>query len=99
MKQILFNVMTDYTKNLCSNIDQPDCFGQECACVSCVMWEEWGFCVEYPCEFCEGPVDIRCYPEEIAKQLAAICGAEITSHYGEDDEFTALDTPCQETGS
>ena len=80
--------------NICRNQNHPECNGEYCACVACVMWEEWGFCVEHPCEFCEGPVVIRCQPEEVAAQLSAIAQAEPVSFDGEDDEFTKLDNTC-----
>lgn len=69
----------------CKNPDHQEYNGEYCACVGCVMWDEWGFCIEHPCDFCEGPVDIRCFPEEVEAQLSAIAQTAPVSFDGEDD--------------
>mgnify|MGYP001614046113 CR=1 len=50
---------------LCGYPLHPEYNSQFCACAGC---RPVGFCVDDPCAVCEGPVKIRCRPEENEKK-------------------------------
>jgi hypothetical protein len=65
----------------CNNPDYPEFHEMDCACMDChPLW----YCVDDPCQYCEGPVPEYCNAETVLKEIEEIMSAKAIS-FDEDD--------------